>query len=279
MKTDLKIKTKKIVVLKAILKKLKSAVVAYSGGVDSTFLLYAAMSVLGRDNVIAVTATSESYPAFELNSAKRIARHLRVKHVITRTNELKNKDFSKNPVNRCYFCKKELFRRLKKIARENGCRYVLDGSTADDLNDLRFGTVAAKEEGIKSPMQQARLCKQDIRGFAKRLGLRNWNKPSFACLASRFEYNKRIDKDKLRIVEEAEDFMRRAGFGQLRVRCHGDIARIEIDKTKMRKFFNNGTREKIAKKLKSLGFTYVTVDLAGYRTGSMNEGLDITPSS
>lgn len=250
---------------------MKRVVIAYSGGVDSTFLLYTAESVLGKKNVLAVTASSESYPQFEKRHAKELAKKISVNHVIIKTEELANKNFKKNPVNRCYYCKKELFGKLKKIAKKKGFYFVLDGSNHDDLKDMRYGRLAAQEEDIKSPLLEAGLVKDEIRRLSKEMGIETWKKPSFACLASRFVYHQKITREKLESIEKAEAFIKGLGFNQLRVRCHEDIARIEVDKAEISKFMRKDIREKIVKRLRNLGFIYVSLDLAGYRTGSMNE--------
>ncbi|MDB4349358.1 ATP-dependent sacrificial sulfur transferase LarE [Omnitrophica bacterium] len=269
-----KIRDKKLEKLKTILQKMGKVVVAYSGGVDSTFLLSVARSVLDDRNVLAITALSESYPASERRQAQDLAKGLSVNQLFIKTDELKNRDFVKNPVNRCYYCKKELFRKMKAEARKHGFNFVLDGSTLDDLADMRYGRLAAKEEKIRSPIQEAGLGKQDIRRLSKKMCIKNWSKPSSACLASRFSYNQKITKEKLKAVEKAEDFIKDLGFGQLRIRCHdGKIARIEVAKDEIKKLLRKETKEKIIKKLKSLGFVYITLDLTGYRTGSMNEEL------
>lgn len=260
--------------LKKIIKKMRRVVVAYSGGVDSTFLLYAARTVLGKENVLAVTAISESYPKSEKNLARETARRLSANHLFIRTKELGNKEFRKNPVNRCYFCKKELFGRLNREASKRGYSHVLDGSTVDDLSDMRYGRIAAKEERVRSPIQEAGLTKNNIRIVLKKKGLDVWDKPSFACLASRFSYNQEITRNKLLAIGNAEEYMKNMGFRQLRVRCHNsNIIRIEVPKKDINKFLKPGIRNKILRKIKSLGFTYVTLDLEGFRTGSMNEGL------
>lgn len=266
-------KDNKLERLKGLLKDMKRVVVAYSGGVDSTFLLHIANSTLGRDNVVAVTALSESYPSSEKRAAAETAKKLSARHVFITTRELKDRNFRKNPLNRCYYCKKELFRRLKTIARKNRYSFVLDGSTMDDLKDTRYGFFAAKEEKIQSPLLKAGLSKSEIRGLSKKIGLPTWNKPSLACLASRFSYNQKITRKRLKQVEKAENFITSLGIKELRVRCHENIARIEVGKDEIAKLLKQGLRGKIVKKLRLLGFTYVTLDLMGYRTGSMNEEI------
>ena len=256
--------------LKAILRSLESVVIAYSGGVDSTFLSKVAFDVLGN-NTLAVTARSETYPGSEFKKALEIASEIGIKHETIVSEELDIPEFSDNPVNRCYYCKKELFGKLKEIARERGFRYVADGSNFDDLDDHRPGMQAAAELDVRSPLKGAKLTKNDIRLLSKKLGLPTWDKPSTACLSSRFPYGTKITRKKLASVDEAEVFLRTFGIYQLRVRHHDDIARIEIALQDMEVVLRN--RKQIVKKLKELGYTYVTMDLQGYRTGSMNEVL------
>ena len=260
---------KRIDGLKNILKGLKRVVVAYSGGLDSTFLLKAAIDALGKDGVLAVTARSQTYPLSEYKEARAIAKRFGAKHLTINTRELNIKNFRSNPVNRCYYCKKELFKRLNAIKERYGMEYVIDGTNLDDLKDIRHGSLAAEEEGVKRPLLEAEVTKDDIRKFSKSLGLPTWNKPSFACLASRFPFNERITAAGLKKIEEAEDRMHRMGFKQVRVRLHGKTARIEVPGN----FLNLGLRlkERIVRDLKDLGFIYVTLDLEGYRTGSMHE--------
>lgn len=248
--------------------------VAFSGGVDSTFLLKAAKDSLGSGNVLAVTATSETYPSSELKEAKRLAEKIGVRQVIIRTGEFNDPKFRKNPPQRCYYCKKELFREIGKIARQRGFKYITDASNYDDRKDFRPGSRAAKESGIVSPLKEARLTKDKIRRLSKRLGLPTWNKPSYACLASRIPYYDTITRRKLGMIEKAENILRnKYGFSQVRVRCHGDIARVEVAPREIRNFFKGEAASGAAKRLQELGFKYVTVDLLGYRTGSMNEIL------
>jgi uncharacterized protein len=264
---------KKLKKLREILKGLDRVVVAYSGGVDSTFLLRMAKEVLGPDNVLAVTAKSESFPRRELQEAQDIAQRLNIKQLTVRTHELKNKQFARNPVNRCYYCKKELFSDLRRIARKHGTRHVIDGSNRDDLNDLRHGRKAAQELGITSPLVEAGLGKKEIRQLSKGMLLPTWNKSTFACLASRFPYGQKIDARSLKQIEEAEDFLKSLGFKQVRVRLHGQVARIEVGSNEVKRCLQSALRKRIITKLKKLRFNYITLDLAGYRSGSMNEIL------
>lgn len=261
----------KISKLKNILKDLKSVVVAYSGGLDSTFLLKFAVDTLGEKNVLAVTARSETYPVSEYNEAKALAKNIGAKLVTIRTDELKDKRFKSNPVNRCYYCKSELFRKLSAIARRNKKKAVLDGTNLDDLKDIRFGRKAAAEYGVQSPLLEAGLNKNDIRMYSKRLGLSTHDKPSFACLASRIPFGRAISAADLGRVDKAEETLKKLGFKQVRVRLHGDIARIEVDKIDIPKALESANM--MVKGLRRLGFSYVTLDLAGYRTGSMHEAV------
>ncbi|MBV4416119.1 ATP-dependent sacrificial sulfur transferase LarE [Clostridium tyrobutyricum] len=263
---------KKLDTLKENIKKLQSVAIAFSGGVDSTFLLKVAHDVLG-DNVIAITATSSTYPKRELDEARKYAKSMGVKHIIIESEELDIEGYAKNPVNRCYYCKKELFSKLRNIAKENDINYVLDGSNLDDTGDYRPGMEAAKELGIVSPLKEAKLTKDDIRTFSREMNLPTWNKPSFACLSSRFPYGNKITSKKLKMVEDAEQFLLDLGFRQVRVRCHDTIARIEVAPEERSKFFDLSLMDKVGNKFREIGFTYVTLDILGYKTGSMNAVL------
>ncbi len=258
--------------LKGIIKEMGSLLVAYSGGVDSSFLLKAASDMLGN-RVVAVTAASPTYPLREIESAKEIAELLGVKHILITSNELDIPGFSSNPTNRCYFCKNELFQKLKEKASELGLNHVADGSNYDDTKDYRPGRDAAKELGIRSPLIEAGLTKAEIRALARDLNLPNWDKPSFACLSSRFPYGTEITPVRLRQIENCENIIREMGFRQFRVRYHNEIARIEVGRDELKRFYNDKIMDYIIEGFKANGFVYITLDLEGYRTGSMNQPL------
>lgn len=267
MKAEIK---EKLNVLKTILKRTDGAVIAFSGGVDSTFLLKLAWEVLG-DKAIAVTAHSETYPRRELEEARQFTEAQGIKHIVIETLELEIEGFADNPPDRCYYCKHELFSKLTKIAGENGLKYVLDGSNYDDRNDHRPGMRAARQLGVLSPLKESGLTKGEIRELSREYGLSTWDKPSFACLSSRFPYGTRITPEKVAVIGEAEDFIRDLGFRELRVRHHDSIARIEVAKADLMNIVAHA--DQITEKLKSLGFLYVTLELSGYKTGSMNYTL------
>jgi len=259
--------------LKEIFQTMGRVVVAFSGGVDSSFLLRVAKDALGDRNVLAVTALSPLYPDRELAGAKKVTQDMGVKHLLIESNELEIEGFSENPPNRCYFCKTELFGELRNLAQKEGIPFIVEGSTLDDEKDHRPGKKAIQELGIRSPLKEAFFTKDDVRKISRTLGLPTWDKPSFACLASRFPYGEQITPEALRMVDEAEAFLLSLGFKQVRVRHYQSLARIEVYAEEMSRLMDGSLREKVVGRLKEIGYHYVTLDLQGFRSGSMNEVL------
>ena len=250
-----------------------SVLVAFSGGVDSTFLLWSACRVLGSDRVVALTATSPTYPAFEFAESQALARRIGVRQLVVESNELDIPGFADNPPRRCYHCKHELFSLCVAKAREQGLAAVLDGANHDDLADFRPGSEAGRELGIRSPLLEVGLTKDEIRALSLRAGLPTAAKQPFACLASRFPYWTTITAERLQQIDRCETFLREHGFTTYRVRFHGDTARIEVGSDELVRLLDPELRRDLVAACKSAGFTYVTLDLEGYRSGSMNAGL------
>ncbi len=267
---DIKGLSAKLHSLKDIVYKMKGVVVAYSGGVDSTFLLAVVADIL-EDNAIAVTAHSEIHPMKELEEARTNAKMLGVKHIVINTRELDDENFTANPPERCYYCKRGLFARLAELASRYKLDCIADGTNYDDFGDFRPGMRAAAQFGIRSPLQEAGFTKQEIRALSREMNVPAWDRPAQPCLATRFPYGTTITREQLARVDRAEQFLAALGIKQLRVRVHGNLARIEVARGDMPLVIDGEIAARIANELKSLGYTYVTLDVQGYRMGSMNE--------
>ncbi len=255
------------------LSSFSKVIIAFSGGIDSTLIAYLAKVALG-DGAIAVTADSPSLPSAELEATKQLAKEIGIQHVVIRTEELENQKYVSNPANRCYFCKKELSEKLKVLAHDLGVSVIVDGTNADDLQGHRPGASALSEEGVRRPLAEVGVTKEEVRELSRLFGLPNFNKPSMPCLSSRIQYGQLITPERLLRIERSENFIRSfTGVKELRVRDHGNLARIEVGRNERNLFFNEDFLDKIGNALRGFGFTYVSFDLFGYRTGSMNESV------
>lgn len=258
--------------LESLILNMKSVLVAFSGGVDSTLVLAVAQEVLGQ-KVLAVTAQSSSVPERELNDAKNLASTIGAEHLIIKTEEMQSEDYLANPTNRCYYCKSELYGKLSEVAKQRQLASIVNGINLDDLGDHRPGIHAAKEAAVRSPLVEAGFNKQEVRELSKILGLATWEKPAMACLSSRVPYGESISAEKLSMIEQAEDYLLSLGFKQLRVRHHGDVARIELERKDFSRFFADDISSKVQRRFKEIGYKFVTLDVEGFRSGSLNEAI------
>ena len=254
-----------------------SVIVAFSGGVDSAYLAWAATKALGS-GALCVTADSPSYPDHHRQLARRVARDFRLRHEFISTSELELPEYRANPVDRCYHCKHELYTSLSRLAAERGIAVIVDGSNADDRSDYRPGRRAARENGVRSPLDEADLTKDDIRELSRLAGLPTWDEPASACLSSRIPYNSEVTGEKLRMIERAEEVLRNLGFRVCRVRHHDTLARIEVASSEIARALEPETRQQIVHELRAIGYQHVTIDLQGYRMGSLNEGVRLRPA-